>query len=160
LRKDTSPEDLDGFYDAKGTVNRQFTFSEFLEREGYYLIEVHYYEGRSFELINAKTGASVRLRDKPEMSPDRLRFFVLVVPGYSSGTNRIEVWRIESQRLEKEWTFDPRDWPEAIGEWQDSSTISVHEWNWSEERGFYRGKLLGTVRKETRGWVMSGEREP
>jgi hypothetical protein len=155
-RKDT-PGEFESFNDSSGNPNRSFTFSEYIEKQGYYLVQVHYYEGTGFELINAATGVSVEIFDRPVFSPDGQRFFVVSTDDYDPITNEMQVWTIKPSRVQKEWAYKPKHWPWVIAKWIDSSKIDVFYREWSKERGEYPAKLVARVKKNQKdnGWTVS-----
>jgi hypothetical protein len=155
VSREDSPGEFKSFNDSSEKPNRLFTFSEYIEKQGYYLLEAHYYEGGSFELINFTTGASVAILDTPVFAPDGRRFFVVSADD-DSITNEMQVWTITPASAQKEWTYKPKNWPWVIAKWTDSSTIDVYYRNGSKERGAFPAKFVAQIKKGKDGnWIAS-----
>jgi hypothetical protein len=159
VRTDT-PGEFEGYYDSSGKPNRNFTFSTNLEHGGFYLLEIHYYEGNAFQLISTQTGFTVDLPSRPQFSPDFKRFLVVLSEDYDEKTIRIEIWTSSGSRVKKEWSYEPKTWPWILTNWVDPLTIEVHKLEWPREGGDYRqwrGKLLARIYNKNGVWIVSSQ---
>jgi hypothetical protein len=159
VRADT-PGEFEGYYDSSEKPNQNFTFSAHLEREGYYLLEIHYYEGNAFQLISNQTGFTADLPSRPQFSPDFKRFLVVSSEDYDEKTIRIEIWTNSGPRINKEWSYKPRNWPWILTNWVDPLTIEVYKLEWPRKGGKgkyreWRGKLLAIIYNKNGVWTVS-----
>jgi hypothetical protein len=150
-REDSPGEEFDGWYDPSGNVNRKFTLFDYLGKEDYFLVEGHYYEGHTFELINAKTGDVTEIGDKPIFSPDR-KHFVIVKEDYGV-LSWVEVWLFNPPRINREFSYKPHDWPYVIAKWSSSSNVDLFEWNPSAEKGL-SGKIVARITYKNGNWEI------
>jgi len=151
VREDSPGEEFDGVYDASGNVNRKFTLSDYLRKEDYFMVEVHYYEGRTFELINAKTGDVTEIGNEPIFSPDR-KHFVIVIGDYGD-LNSVEVWLFDPPKINREFKYEPNDWHYINVKWLSSSSIDLFERDsYSEKES--GGNILARINYKNGEWEI------
>jgi hypothetical protein len=136
-----------------GSYDQAFTLSNCFPDEKFYLVEVHYFEGHSFQLINTATGASTRVDGEPVFSPDRRRFFVLFQNPYGDRDQRVEVWK--THPLKKEWTHEFVDTLPLVIRWSDSSVIDLHARAGSFDEGYNPGWLIARFNVMWGAWALS-----
>lgn len=91
---------------------------------GLVLVQVQYYEGSEYLLVDASSGASTTLPHWPLRSPDGRRFAVLsldLAAGY--GPNTLQIWDLVDGDPVRLWETEPEDWGPAEGEWEDPTTL-------------------------------------
>jgi hypothetical protein len=125
---------------------KRFGYIEFLPAIGQHLIHVQYSEMQSFCLIDSKTGKESDSCGVPVLAPRGERFACDQANlEYSSS---IEIWRITTQGLQREWRLDNLGWLPGAITWLTDDTIRVAK---EDERGRsvgyevftrYRGRWL------------------
>jgi hypothetical protein len=88
------------------------------------VLEVIFYEGGEFMLIDERTGAVHDIDAMPAASPDGARFVTTsldLVAGHQP--NRIAVHRVTADGIVEEWADEPRDRGPSHAEWLDARTI-------------------------------------
>jgi hypothetical protein len=88
------------------------------------VLEVIYYEGGQFLLVDERTGDAEPIDAMPLVSPDGARFVTTsldLVAGHQP--NRIAVYRLEPGGIVEEWAETPRDWGPSHAEWIDPANI-------------------------------------
>ncbi|MFW6205714.1 MAG: hypothetical protein ACOC5I_00610 [Gemmatimonadota bacterium] len=109
--------------DAGGPGNVLYTYRGHLDRIGYHVVDVHYYEGGDHVLINERTGVRTTVPAPPVVSPDGQRLVVASAGGMAGySPNALQVWRVPSDSLELEWELEP-DWGAEEARWQDAVTV-------------------------------------
>lgn len=91
---------------------------------GLVLVQVQYYEGSEYLLVDTRTGERTRLPDWPLRAPDGQRFAVLsfdLEAGY--GPNTLQIWEIGADGPALAWSVEPDDWGPAEGRWDNASTL-------------------------------------
>ena len=102
----------------------RFAYAGFLDRVGYHLVSVHYYEGAEYRLIDGATGETTEVAAWPVVSPEGRRIAVASnagVAGYAP--NLLQLWRVTGDGLEVEWETRPDDWGADSARWADSTTL-------------------------------------
>jgi len=106
---------------------------------GAHLVEVTYYEGGAFLLVDARTGDSTRLSGRPVVSPDRRRFVTTSMDleaGYDP--NVIEVWRVASPRPVIEFSHQAEGWGPSDAAWRDTATVELRKHEPTPDHSAYR----------------------
>lgn len=126
VRNDT-PGEFEDFSDSSGNTNKKFSLVDYLEKEGYYIVEIGYYEGSAYEFIRTRNGTSLIISGIDlQFSPDRKRFAILEVESYWSEEDQvIEIWTISAAGLKREWRYAPQTWLFFNLRWIDSKTIEI-----------------------------------
>ena len=70
IRKN-SPKDIEGFWESKGKPNVKYRLYAYLEKAGFYVLHLGYWEDTGYEFISEKDGSSVQVYVAPSFSPDR-----------------------------------------------------------------------------------------
>jgi hypothetical protein len=125
--------------DAKEVDGRLYTYLGQLERVGYDLIEVHYYEGGSYLLLNPLTGVIQQVDAVPVVSPDGAR---LVAASFdleaAFNPTSISIWRINGGGLTLEFAYDfsDVDWGPGNPVWKGNADIVFAKmYAFDEQRG-------------------------
>ena len=82
-----------------------YTFDGFIPAVGAYLVEVSYWEGGAFLMIDARTGTRTLIVDRPHLDRSGHRF-VAVLDNEEQG-NAIEVWRLDPAGPQREFADTP-----------------------------------------------------
>lgn len=142
----------DSIYDLGRSI--AYSYRGFLKSINTYVVEVHYAEGGTFLLINARTGHSAPSNDVPVASPDGQRAAAAhldLEAGYSPTT--LQVWRVTRDSLVVEWSYDfianrPRSDTVTVGpahvRWLGPAELAFDQLNWrhisyGERRARYDG---------------------
>jgi hypothetical protein len=83
------------------------SYRAYLPSIGYHVVEVQYYEGGTYLLVNGVSGKTAFSNGVPVVSPDNRRLAAANVDlesGYSPTT--VQVWRLEDDSLALEWEHD------------------------------------------------------
>lgn len=138
-----------------------FSFRDWLEATGYFLIHRQLFEGRDYVLIHARSGKRFTLQELPVISPDGLRM-VAASSGLSQAhtANAVQIWRVQSGGLELEFDLRPRDWEPTDPEWLDNRTIRLRKQAplLGDTRAFSKTVHLTLAEKWTLEEAVSGER--
>ncbi|NIQ39663.1 MAG: hypothetical protein GTN81_13885 [Proteobacteria bacterium] len=90
---------------ANDTGNKVYWFMTYYRQIGYFLVQVHGWEGFHYLMINGSTGDPIPLIGVPIVSRDTKRFIVTsldIEAGYRP--NRIAIFRFIGDRVELEWS--------------------------------------------------------
>jgi hypothetical protein len=145
--------------DSADVAGASYSYVGHLQPIAHHLIEVQYYEGRSFLLINQRTGRRTVIAGQPSISPDSLRIVTTSVDleaGYDP--TEIAVWRVDGDSLVLEWRLDPRTvvaHPDSAWGPTDAAWITATEIRVNKEHRFGRRGGTAVVRLGGSGWVLS-----
>jgi len=95
---------------------------------GAHLVELRHYEGSSYLLIDARSGAATPLSGPPVVSPDGRRFVTTSMDleaGYDP--NEIEIWRVTDSVRQLEFSHRPDGWGPSDAVWRDTATIELRK---------------------------------
>jgi hypothetical protein len=126
-----------------------YSFREFLQDLGYYLVQEDLYEGGAYLMVNYQNGNRHRLHDLFLLSPDRQRL-ATVLMCEAHNPNAIQIWRISPEKMTLEWSLDPKDWGPTDGAWQNNDTLTFAKTNYNGVR-----LEMMLVRKDQTGWRLS-----
>jgi hypothetical protein len=135
----TNPREEDG---------PRFYYIEFIPIIGQHVVNIQYYEGDSFCLVDAKTGNKTGICGRPLLSP-RGDAFACFVTDAENG-NSIEIWRVTSSRLHREWLLEPAEWLPGRIIWLSDQTIRVDV---DDDHGRTVGHKIFTQSHKT--WIQS-----
>ncbi|HEU0013288.1 MAG TPA: hypothetical protein VFQ45_06365 [Longimicrobium sp.] len=125
---------------------------------GYHLLRIQYYEGGAYFLVSDRTGAHENIPGPPLVSPDGRRVVSASMDLEAAyDPNRIEIWRVTPERLEKEWEAsgdacdESTPWGPSDVRWVDARTL---EWvkNEHQQPDYRRTRML--LRHENGGWTL------
>lgn len=88
------------------------------------VLEVIFYEGGQFLLVDEQTGAQHDIDGMPVASPDGARFVTTsldLVAGHQA--NRIAIYRVTADGIVREWAEEPREWGPSQAEWIEPGTV-------------------------------------
>lgn len=143
--------------DAADVVH--YRYQDRWREPGRYLIQVQYYEGAEYLLVDDSTGRELRIPDWPVRAPGGRRFAVLsldLVAGY--GPNTLQVWELEDDHYRKVWETRPSQWGPRDGRWSDSTTLELVQHGYCAELGGEGRDFCdrpARVRKEGGSWHFS-----
>ena len=83
-----------------------YRLAAYLPTRHAFLVIVGYYEGRSWALVDDRTGEVTDLPGVPHFSPDDQRLFVSDM-SLSDGGRNIAIWRRDGRTWAVEWSRDP-----------------------------------------------------
>jgi hypothetical protein len=112
--------------DATEPDGRLFRYLGTLARPRYHVLWVQYYEGSSILLINAASGKRAFVDGVPIPSPDASYLAVGSADldaGYNP--NRLSLWLVRDDALEKVWSIEPTDWSPGPIRWVGRTTLQV-----------------------------------
>jgi hypothetical protein len=125
-----------------------YTYDSFVAAAGAYLVEVSYWEGGAFMLVDARTGARTLIVDRPHLDRSGHRF-IAVLDSEEQG-HAIEIWRLDPTGPQREFAVD------------SSQSYSFVTWHGSDDVEFsargaegHGGTEIHLVRGET-GWHFLG----
>lgn len=135
-----------------------YSYQTLWSEQGLVLIQVQYYEGSEYLLVDTTTGERTRLPHWPLLGPDGQRFAVLsfdLEAGY--GPNTIQIWELRSGTPSLEWSVEPEDWGPAEGRWETASTLRVLRRGYCEDGGDLRRDFCdhpARVVLDEGGWTL------
>lgn len=144
-----------------GEQSRGYFFAGYLEEIDAFLMEVVYWEGYGYILVDAATGHQTHLDAPPVVSPDRKRLITAnmdLEAGYTR--TRIQIYRLVDDRLELEWTHEPQDdprWGPSSAEWIDSVTVSVAKNVPDYSAGISYTRVPIRLRLTENGWILEAD---
>src|SRR4030095_16021932 len=125
-----------------------YTFDGFIAAAGAYLVEVSYWEGGAFMLIDARTGARTEIVDRPHLDSSGRRF-VAVLDSEEQG-HAIEIWRLDPAGPPREFAvYSPKYYRFVAWHWSDDVELSARD------ADGHRGTEIHLVRSQT-GWHILG----
>lgn len=131
-------------------------------RLGYHLVEIVYYEGSDFLLINPATGHQTIVEVPPLVSPGGGRVLVASMD-YEAGynPNLIQVWRVAPDSLVREWEQRTGEYAPATGwgasdaRWLNDTTVGlVKNEVLDAGGGEFRRSRVRLVRTPQAGWAI------
>ncbi len=94
--------------DVRGDAGIAYNYRQFLPELRRHLIAVHYWEGREYLLVHARSGERTEIQSLPVIAPDRARFVTTSSDlGAEYDPTAIQIWRARGKRLQLEWNFEP-----------------------------------------------------
>lgn len=101
-----------------------YTYGGHLDRVGYHVVQVHYYEGGEHLLIDDETGEETRVAARPVVSPDGRRMVIASFGGVAGYVpDLLQVRQVTPDGVDVEWEVHPDDWGAADPRWVDSTTV-------------------------------------
>jgi hypothetical protein len=88
------------------------------------VLEVIFYEGGQFLLVDEHSGEERIIDGLPVGSPDGTRFVTTsldLVAGHQA--NRIAIYRVRDGAIEREWAEEPRGWGPSEAEWIEPGVV-------------------------------------
>lgn len=156
--------------DEFGVGGARYSYLGFLPSPGQHLLEIQYYEGGKYLLLDGRTGHRHEVVSVPRVSPDGRRFTVFSSAMDTYSSSALQIWRIDERGIELEWEFDfadaggsPEaddaaiDWGPRDVVWEAPDSLRLHLETPGDMEG---GKPAGsvTLARRTDGWAF--EREP
>jgi hypothetical protein len=104
----------------------KYNFRDYLTKIGYFLLHRQLYEGADYLLIHERRGSRQELQQVPVISPD-LQRLVTASDGVSGGysPNAVQIWRLTENKMELEYTLEPKGWGPSDPKWIDHRTIRL-----------------------------------
>ncbi len=138
----------------------QHYYREYVPEVGFHLLELHFYEGHAFLLVNAVSGRRTLVPGLPVPAPGGARLVVTSVDlDAEYNPTVIQIWTAQPGPLRLEWEFNPLELQGGVppqSRWGLSHPRWLHP-DSIEVRTHYSGGRLGRVRHvvhTTDGWVL------
>lgn len=131
-------------------------------RLGYHLVEIVYYEGSDFLLINPATGHQTTVEVPPLVSPGGVRVLVASMD-YEAGynPNLLQVWRVAPDSLVREWELRTGEYAPSTGwgasdaAWVNDTTVELVKNEVADVHGTdFRRTRIRLVRTPEAGWTI------
>ncbi len=133
---------------------KAYSFRDYLRNIGYFLIEVQYYEGGEFLMVNNTSGNQFLVPAIPAISPDKKRF-VSVSIGFPYNFNGIQIWKLISDRLVLEWSYEPENYVEfRFIAWLNNNTIKLGKHTEIKDSWVY---IIQKLKLTKNGWQLAEE---
>lgn len=131
-----------------------YSFRDYIQSIGYFLIHVQTYEDFSYLMISAKSGKRFDIPAPPHLSPSNARFVAVSAKDY--GFNGIEIWKITLDTLQLEWRYEPKEYAlyNFIG-WINEGSIKLNKCTIKEKKVENIFQLL--VRDNSGTWKLMDE---
>lgn len=114
---DSPPEVEDGYHHVYRGVIKELDA---------YLVEVQLYEGRTFRLIDGRTGLVSELDARPVVAPGAERFLTASWDTEAAyDPNRARIYRMDSTGLTIEWEISPDRWGPDSARWESDSRVVI-----------------------------------
>jgi hypothetical protein len=127
---------------------RDYSYIEFIPQINQHLVHVQYYEGRSFWLVDAKSGKRTEICGVPILAPHGGRF--ACYDANEEDGSSVEIWRITTSGFRREWVFDQMDWVPAGLMWINDDSIRI------PKETFGRGTLGDAIAiRQGKQWVWA-----
>lgn len=113
-----------------------YSYQDYWRDPGWYVVQVQYYEGSEYLLVDDRTGAETRIPNWPLRSPDGRRFAVLsldLLAGY--GPNTLQIWSVDEGEPTLEWETEPRQWGPTAGRWAGAETLELTQRGYCDQLG-------------------------
>jgi ankyrin repeat protein len=147
-RKNSPPEEADGYSDVIGQTNVNYRFIDFIEP--WFVIGESYMEGHGVLLLNRNTGQSVTVSGEGLLAPDKKRFLAIGYVGESPCD--VEIWKITNAGLVKEYVWEGGCLHSF--RWADSSTVEAISYNDHNRKDNYT--VIARIKREAGGkWSYS-----
>jgi hypothetical protein len=108
----------------KGDDVEHFSFRDYVKDINSYLIEIQYYEGGAYCLINKSSGMMITIPGLIKISPDKTRIVSYNEDLISMYTkNGFVIYRLINNSFLKEYELEIDDWGPSKADWKDNSHI-------------------------------------
>lgn len=137
------------------TPDKSFTFREYLNTPGYFLVSTWSNDNENYLMISDTTGKEQFMPGQPVFSPNRAK---LVTASFdlSSGKNpnTIQVWRLTPGELVREMTLEPEpiNWGPSDLKWLDEQTIQFTKNILTEDNNPACSLRLMQLKQTDKGW--------
>jgi hypothetical protein len=130
-------------------------------QNGFGVIEVLFYEGATFILVDERTGGITEIDSVPVVSPDGTRFVTTSMDleaGYRP--NRIAIYRFEGDAVIEEWEAEPMEWGPSDARWlgPDLVAFTHNRLDGSAPSGYVPSPAM--VVRGAAGWQLQAGRTP
>ncbi|MAV90721.1 MAG: hypothetical protein CL676_04825 [Bdellovibrionaceae bacterium] len=132
---DTSPKDPEHLTEDADQVVQYF-FLYYYKENGLYLIEVLYYEGTGFLLVQQDTGATYHLFSPPVFGPEKHQFATASMDleaGYNP--NGIQIWQKKGLQWTKSFEQVYTDFGVSNPHWDSKTHLSFQKYTWNGADG-------------------------
>jgi len=111
-----------------------FSFREYYDLVKVFVIEVQYYEGGSYLLVNGKNGEKLNIFGKTKLSPDMKKivsYNMDIFAGFSD--NGFQIIDLQDNHFKIEYEYKPDNWgPENIN-WISNSEIEIEKYGFNKD---------------------------
>ena len=109
-----------------GVSGVSYSFRDYLQGLGYFLVHVQLCEGDAYLMVNDQTGQRQFIHDLPIISPDKTRLVTISMDLEAQyNPNAIQIWRLAPGKMVREWSREIKGWGPAGGAWLDHHTITL-----------------------------------
>ncbi|MEW6621105.1 MAG: hypothetical protein AB1422_17530 [bacterium] len=129
--------------DKEGNETELYTFRELLENLNIYVIQIHYYEGGEYMLINKNSGEKIKIVGKIKVSPDKQRlvsYNVDLEAHYCP--NGFQIIRLLNDHFVEEYQLIIDEWGPSNVKWISNTKLEFEKIGW-QDAGL---KIIGKVR--------------
>lgn len=112
------------FNDTEDTF---YSFVDYFQSIGYYVVLTHSFESYNYKLVNAKTKKSFSVNGLPVLSPDNKRIAAASLDleaGYMP--NSFQIWKVDGDRLAMEYSIEPKEWGPSKPVWLTSTSLKFN----------------------------------
>lgn len=89
--------------DQHGAGGARYTYLGFLPSVSQHLLEIQYWEGGGYLLVDGRTGRRHEVVSVPRVSPDDRRFTVFSSALDTYSSSALQIWRVDDRGIELEW---------------------------------------------------------
>jgi len=119
------------------------SFRDYFEDINSYIVEIQYWEGGAYYLINKSLGTKIVIPGLIAVSPDKKRFVsynIDIEAAYSP--NGFEIYRLGDNSFSKEFEFFLDDWGPSNALWINNNQIEFEKSAWKDSEVQVLGKVI------------------
>jgi hypothetical protein len=121
----------------------RFSFRDYVKDINSYIIEIQYFEGGAYCLINKSSGKKITIPGLIKISPDKTRIVSYnedLISRYT--TNGFVIYRLINNSFLKEYELEIDDWGPSKADWTDNSHIEFAKSTVKDENVKVIGKII------------------
>lgn len=130
-----------------------YGFEGYLSAANSYVIEVSYYEGGEYMLVDASTGAETKIGAIPHIDPSGTRFIAVGTSEMEGELNGFEMWSLMPAGPRMDWRHETTELF-TFRTWHEPGTIELSHWVWSDALNKYVPIGAELTQTET-GWRLA-----
>ncbi|MBI4057328.1 MAG: hypothetical protein HY399_07260 [Elusimicrobia bacterium] len=114
------------FQNKKGREHQTYTFLDYVEPIGCFLLESSFGEWTDWTLVHSRTGEKYNITGLPVVSPNKMWFVTSNCDRAASGMtpHGVQVWRVRPKGLKLAWTLKPK-WCPGPAHWVNNKEIKL-----------------------------------
>jgi hypothetical protein len=128
-----------------------YSFRDYIKAINSYMVEIQYYEGGAYYLINKSSGNKITIPGLIKISPDKTRivsYNLDLISRYT--TNGFVIYKLTNNSFLKEYEVEIEDWGPSNADWKDNRHI---EFTKSTVKN-YKVQVTGKIDYEYSGkWI-------